>query len=187
MCSSSVCYTLFTNFGGFQWKCFYTQVLSWHFGLWYVVDKSYIIAYSWYIIVSQSQICSSLSFKQYRISQLTSHQPSRALADCFRLSWRHQNMWATLVTGATLHEVLSKFSSDLQIPASKPIGKLTIWIGLASWNWKIQEKLAHKFHVKLFLCFCRKSCPNLGRWLNANLNGQFVIAIWRFEMIVEDL
>ena len=27
-----------------------------------------------------------------------------------RLSWRHQNMWATLITGATLHEVLSKFS-----------------------------------------------------------------------------
>ena len=28
-------------------------------------------------------------------------------------------MWATLVTGATLHEVLSKFSSGLRIPASQ--------------------------------------------------------------------
>ena len=56
---------------------------------------------------------------QYGISQLTSHQHSRALADCFRLSWRHQNNWATLVTEATLHEVLSKFSSDLPIPASQ--------------------------------------------------------------------
>ena len=61
----------------------------------------------------------------------------------------------------------------------KLIRKLTIRIGLACWNRKIEEKLAHKFHVKLLLCFCRKSCPHLGRWLNANLNGQFVIAIWR--------
>ena len=119
--------------------------------------------------------------QQYGISQLTSHQCSRALADCFPLSWRHQNMWATLVTGATLHEVLSKFSEDLMILVSKPIRKLTIQIGLACWNWKIKEKIGHKFYVKLFLCFCRKSCPHLGRWLNANLNGHFVIAIWRIE------
>ena len=46
---------------------------------------------------------------------------------------------------------------------------------------KSKKKLACKFHVKLFLCFCRKSCPHLGRWLNANLNGQFVIVIWRIS------
>ena len=51
-------------------------------------------------------------------------------------------------------------------------------MGLACWDWKIWEGLAHKFHVKLFLCFCCKSCPYLGRWLNANRNGQFVIATW---------
>ena len=54
---------------------------------------------------------------QYGISQLTSHQRSRALADCFRLSWRHQKMWATLVTGAAFHEILSEFASDLRNPA----------------------------------------------------------------------
>ena len=32
-----------------------------------------------------------------------------------------------------------------------------------------------------FLSFCCKSCPHLGRWLNANLNGQIVIAIWRID------
>ena len=37
----------------------------------------------------------------------------------------------------------------------------------------------YTFNVTLFLCFCRKSCPHLGRWLNVDLNGQFVIAIWR--------
>ena len=30
---------------------------------------------------------------QYGISQLTSHRCSHALPYCFRLSWRHQNMW----------------------------------------------------------------------------------------------
>ena len=64
---------------------------------------------------------------------------------------------------------------------AKPIRKSMIQIGLACWNWKIYEKHAHKFHVKLFMCFCRKSCPHLSRWLNANLNGQFVIAIWRIQ------
>ena len=34
-----------------------------------------------------------------------------------------------------------------------------------------------KLHVKLLLCFGCRCCPHLHRWLNANLNGKFVIAI----------
>ena len=64
--------------------------------------------------IPQKKLCS-----QYGISQVTSHQCSRALAHFFQLSWRYQNMWATLATRATLHEVLSKFSPDLRIPASQ--------------------------------------------------------------------
>ena len=72
-------------------------------------------------------------------------------------------MWATLVTGATLHEVLIKFRQIYRIQQVKLIRKLRIRIGLAYWNRKIYEKFAHKFHVKLFLCFCHKSCPHLCR------------------------
>ena len=65
---------------------------------------------------------------------------------------------------------------------AKPIRKLTnIQIGLAYWNRNIEEKLAHKVHIKFFLGFCRKSCPHLGSWLNPNLNGQIVIAICRIQ------
>ena len=35
-----------------------------------------------------------------------------------------------------------------------------------------------------FLSFCRKSCPHLGRWLNSNLDGQFVIAILRIYVTI---
>ena len=71
----------------------------------------------------------------------------------------------------------ASFPKIYRFQQAKPIRKLTIPIGLTCWNWKIWEKLAHKFHVKLFLCFCRKSCPHLHRGLNANLNAQLVIAI----------
>ena len=41
-------------------------------------------------------------------------------------------MWGALVTGATLHESLSKFSSDLPIPASQAnsVIKDTDWLSL---------------------------------------------------------
>ena len=107
------------------------------------------------------------------------------------LSWRHQNMWATLITGATLHEATTlhwaSFPKIYRFQQAKPIRKLTIQIGLVCWNRKIYENLAHKFHVKFFLFFCRKSCPHLGRWLNANLNGQIVIVIWRIRSVVFDV
>ena len=45
------------------------------------------------------------------------------------------------------------------IQQAKQIRKLTIPISLTCWNRKIQEKLAHKFHVKLFLCFFQKKLP----------------------------
>ena len=77
----------------------------------------------------------------------------------------------------------ASFPKIYRFQQAKPIRKLMTRIVLACWNRKIWEKLAQKFHVKLFLCFCRQSCPQLGRWLNANLNGQFVIAIWCFDEV----
>ena len=76
----------------------------------------------------------------------------------------------------------ASFPKIYRFQQAKPILKLTIRISLACLNRKIKENLAHIFHVKLFLCFYRKSRPHLGRWLNANLNGQFVIAIWRIDV-----
>ena len=126
---------------------------------------------------------------QYGISQLTSHQCSRALADCFRLSWRQLDCHDVIKICGQLWsqeqpymKFWASFPKIYRFQLAKPIRKLTIQIGLACWNRKIWENLAHKFHVKFFLSFCRKSCPHLGRWLNANLNGQFVIAIWRIKI-----
>ena len=76
--------------------------------------------------------------------------------------------------------VLSKFSLEYGFQQAKLIRKLTIRIGWVCWYRKIVEKLAQKVPLSyLCTCCCRKSCPHLGSWLNANLNGQFVIAIWR--------
>ena len=63
-----------------------------------------------YLPVRITEYKFKLTVTQYGISQITSYQCSRPLANCFPLSWHHQNMRATLVTGATLHEVLNKFS-----------------------------------------------------------------------------
>ena len=96
------------------------------------------------------------------LSQLASHQCYFALADCLRWRWHHHYMWAILVTGATLHEVLGMFSSDLRIPASRANSEINETHGLTCRNLTIEEKLAHKTHVTLFLCFCRKNCTHLG-------------------------
>ena len=84
---------------------------------WFLPSLQVIAAAINYVVMPVSTWTRAMS--QYGISQLMSHQYSRILADCFPLSWRHQNMLATLVTGANLHEVLSKFSQDLPIPASQ--------------------------------------------------------------------
>ena len=93
-----------------------------------------------------------------------------------RLSWRHQNKWATLITRATLHEVLSKFS---RFTDSSELANSSMNIGLL--ESENLRKPCTQISCKVFLTFCRKSCPHLGRWLNSNLNGQFVIAIWRIQ------
>ena len=46
---------------------------------------------------------------------------------------------------------LSSFSNIYRLKQAKPIRKLTMQIGLACWNRKIEENLARKFHVKFFL------------------------------------
>ena len=105
---------------------------------------------------------------------------SRTLDDCFRLLRRHQNTLATLVTGATLHEVLSKFSSALRIPASQanPYINDTDWLG--SMESENLRKTCTQMSCKVVSVLVTKSCPHLGRSPDANLNGQFVIAaIWR--------
>ena len=103
-----------------------------------------------------------------------------------RLSWRHLDCRDVIKICGQLWSQMqpymkfwASFSKIYRFQQAKPIRKLTIHIGLACLNRKISENLAHKFHVKFFLSFCCKSCPHLGRWLNANLNGQIVIAIWR--------
>ena len=99
-----------------------------------------------------------------------------------RLSWRHLDCVATVITGSQ-EQLYKKFWASFpkiyRFQQARPIRKLTIQICLVYWNRKISENLAHKFHVKFFLFFCRKSFRHLCRWLNANLNGQFVIARWR--------
>ena len=118
----------------------------------------------------------SFEVAEYGISQLTSHQWSRALADCFRdiikicgQLWLQEQPYL---------KFWASFPKIYRFQQAKPILKLTIQIGLAGWNRKISENLANEFHVKLF---CRKSCQHLGRWLNTNVNGQFVIAMWRIQ------
>ena len=133
-----------------------------------------------------TQTHAKINTDEYGISQLTSHQCSRALADCFRLLWRRLDCRDVIKICGQLWsqeqpymKFWASFPKIYRFQQAKPIRKLTIQIDLACWNRKIYENIAHKFHVKFFLSFCRKSCPHLGRWLNANLNGHFVIAIWR--------
>ena len=74
---------------------------------------------------------------QYGISQLTSHQCSRTLADCFRLSWRHQNMWAIWSQEQPHMKLWASFPKIYRFQQANLIRKLTLWISLACWNRKI--------------------------------------------------
>ena len=87
---------------------------------------------------------SKMSPVQYGISQLASHQCSRALADCFRLSRRHLDCRDVIKKCGQLwsqEQPYMKFSASFpkiyRFQQAKPIRKLTIQIGLACWNWKI--------------------------------------------------
>ena len=91
--------------------------------------------------------------------------------------------WAYYAPFAVLRYILASFPEIYRFQQAKPIRKLMIRIGFACWNRKIKAKLAHNFHVKLFLCFCGKSCLHLGRWLNANLQGQFVLRYGVFGLM----
>ena len=53
-------------------------------------------------------------------------------------------MWATLVTGATCHEVLVQIYLNIPIPATKPIRMISLRIGLACWKQKSKESSMHK-------------------------------------------
>ena len=96
------------------------------------------------------------------------HLLSLQIPSQIKIEFYYLNMWATFVTGETFEQVFLRFTDS-----SKPSQFNRDSLGL------LKSKNLRKFHVKLFLCFCCKSCPHLGRWLNANLNGQFVIAMCR--------
>ena len=89
-----------------------------------------------YKLYTMAQMCMTtmnvLTLQIRNIAINVTYQSSRALADCFWLSWRHQNMWATLITGTTFIEVLSEFFSELQNPASQINSQIndTDWPGL---------------------------------------------------------
>ena len=53
----------------------------------------------------------------------------------------------------------ASFPQIYRFQQAKLIHKLRIRIDLACWNWKIYEKIAHKFHVKLCLCFLSLKLP----------------------------